>query len=157
MTEQVTYGSKVYDDHGALVGYKPDESDEGFIYKDEKAFLNYPDEICYIADSDCWGVEMLSVEGAKKYGETRNTILERIRQAYAEEYMLTEEQIAYYAEDIFYLAEWAHIETYLYDATIWEAIECDDERGNGHFTEFQKEAIAHNMTPLEWKKFNTKK
>lgn len=156
MIKQVTYGSRVYDDKGVFVGYKPGESDEGLIYKDECAFEIYPDKICYIPEYAFEG-EIMSLEDAKMHGYTAEDIRRAVREKYAEEYMLTEEQIEYYAEDIFYLAEWAHIETYLQDAPIWDAIECDDERGNGHFTEFQKEAIAHDMTPLEWKKFNTKK
>lgn len=156
MTEEVSYGRKVYDDKGVLLGYEAGKTDEGFIYKDEKAFLNCPDEICYIPEYAFEG-EIMPPEDAKKFGYTAADIRRMVREQYGEEYMLTEEQIAFYAEDIFYLAEWAHIETYLQDAPIWDAIECDDERGNGHFTDFQKEAIAHNMTPLEWKKFNIKK
>lgn len=151
MREEVSYGRKVYDDNGVLLGYEAGRTDEGMIFKDEDAFLNHPDKICYIPEvafDDKW---FIPVAAAKDEGETRDTIIKQVKDTFAEDYLLTEKQVEFYAEDVFYFAEWACICTYLAENfDLWDAIAWDDERGNGLFSQFQKEAIKNQMTPKEW-------
>lgn len=150
-------GYKVYNDNGVLIGFQGQNYGEGFIYKDYDAFENHPDETCYLPEGafdEMVGVygDFLTVEEAKKYpGETRNTIKEQIREWWAEDYMMTDEQIDYFAKDVFNLADWAHTSTYLTENfAIDDCIEYDDIRDGGVFTKFQYEAICNGMTPKEY-------
>lgn len=146
---ETTVGQKIYENTN-LIGFQASANDEGFIFKDKKAFNDDPDAICYIPEC-AWDYGdnrgMLSVELAKKHGETRNTIRQQVKDAWGEDYMLTDEQIDYLAEDVFYLADWACIATYLA-----ENFEIDDiiEFNSGVFTQFQKDAVANEMTPKEY-------
>ena len=108
-------GFKVYDDNNNLVGYEPDNCGEGCVYKDEDAFLNHPDEICYISEHAFDDVEgdYMAVEEAKVEGETHKTIAQQVRDELGDDYTLTDEQVEYIAKDVFELAEWACINTYL--------------------------------------------
>lgn len=146
-------GFKVYDDNGNLVGYESDNCGEGFVYKNEDAFLNHPDEICYIAEhgfDDIEG-EYMTVEEAKTEGETHKTIVEQCIDIWGEDYMLTDEQAEYFARDVFGLAEWACIQTYLVENfTIEDCIDFDGIKGTGIFTQFQIEAVMNGMTPKEY-------
>jgi len=140
-------GFKVYDDDDNLIGYEGNHCGEGFIYKNEDAFKNNPDEICYINEySFRDNTGFVSVEDAEKEGETHKTIVEQVMDAWGEEYMLTDEQAEYFAEDVFGLAEWACITTYLAENfCIDDCIEF-----GGIFTRFQKEAVKNGMTPAEY-------
>lgn len=146
---ETTVGQKIYENTN-LIGFQAAASDEGFIFKDKKAFNDNPDEICYIPEC-AWDYGdnrgMLSVELAKKHGETRNTIRQQVKDAWGEDYMLTDEQIDYLAEDVFQLADWACIDTYLA-----ENFEIEDviEFNSGVFTQFQKDAVTNEMTPKEY-------
>lgn len=146
---ETTVGQKIYENTN-LIGFQAVASDEGFIFKDEKAFNDNPDEICYIPECAWDDVEdehgIMPVELAKTLGETRNTIRQQIKDAWGEDYMLTDEQIDYLAEDVFHLADWACIDTYLA-----ENFEIEDIiEFNNVFTQFQKDAIANEMTPKEY-------
>ena len=146
-------GFKVYDDNNNLIGYEPDSCGEGFVYKDEDAFLNHPDEICYIAEHAFDDIEgdYMTVEEAKTEGETHKTIVEQCRDAWGEEYMLTDEQLEYFAKDVFGIAEWACIDTYLTENyELDDSIEFDCIKGTGIFTKFQYEAVMNGMTPKEY-------
>lgn len=146
---ETTVGQKIYENTN-LIGFQAAASDEGFIFKDKKAFNDNPDEICYIPEC-AWDYGdnrgMLSVELAKEHGETRNTIRQQVKDAWGEDYMLTDEQIDYLTEDVFYLADWACIATYLA-----ENFEIEDviEFNSGVFTQFQKDAVTNEMTPKEY-------
>lgn len=146
---ETTVGQKIYENTN-LIGFQAAASDEGFIFKDKKAFNDNPDEICYIPEC-AWDYGdnrgMLSVELAKEHGETRNTIRQQVKDAWGEDYMLTDEQIDYLAEDVFQLADWACIDTYLA-----ENFEIEDviEFNSGVFTQFQKDAVTNEMTPKEY-------
>lgn len=148
---ETTVGQKIYENTN-LIGFQAAASDEGFIFKDKKAFNDNPDEICYIPEC-AWDYGdnrgMLSVELAKKHGETRNTIRQQVKDAWGEDYMLTDEQIDYLAEDVFQLADWACIDTYLA-----ENFEIDDliyySKPGKIFSKFQIEAIENGMTPKEY-------
>lgn len=146
-------GFKVYDDNNNLIGYEPDSCGEGFVYKDEDAFLNHPDEICYIAEHAFDDIEgdYMTVEEAKTEGETHKTIVEQCMDMWGEDYMLTDEQAEYFARDVFGLAEWACIQTYLTENfTIEDCIDFDGIKGTGIFTQFQIEAVTNGMTPKEY-------
>ena len=146
-------GFKVYDDNNNLVGYEPDYCGEGCVYKDEDAFLNHPDEICYIAEHAFDDIEgdYMTVEEAKAEGETHKTIVEQCMDAWGEDYMLTDEQAEYFATDVFGLAEWACIATYLTENfSIEDCIDFDGIKGTGIFTQFQIEAVMNGMTPKEY-------
>jgi hypothetical protein len=146
-------GFKVYDDNDNLIGYEPDYYGggcDGYVYKDEDAFLNHPDEICYIAEHAFDDIEgdYITVDEAKTVGETHKTIVEQCMDMWGEDYMLTDEQAEYFAKDVFGLAEWACIQTYLTENfTIEDCIDFDD---TGIFTQFQIEAITNDMTPKEY-------
>lgn len=147
---ETTVGQKIYENTN-LIGFQASASGEGFIFKDEDAFKNNPDEICYIPEHAWDDVEdergIMSVELAKALGETRNTIRQQVKDAWGEDYMLTDEQIDYLAEDVFHLADWACIATYLAENfEIEDVIEFDSDV----FTQFQKDAIANEMTPKEY-------
>ena len=146
-------GFKVYDDNGKLIGYECDSCGEGFVYKNEDAFLNHPDEICYIAEHAFDDIEgdYMTVEEAKTEGETHKTIVEQCMDMWGEDYMLTDEQAEYFARDVFGLAEWACIATYLTENfTIEDCIDFDGIKGTGIFTQFQIEAVMNGMTPKEY-------
>ena len=146
-------GFKVYDDNGNLIGYECDSCGEGFVYKNEEAFRDHPDEICYIAEhafDDIEG-EYMTVEEAKTEGETHKTIVEQCMDMWGEDYMLTDKQAEYFATDVFGLAEWACIATYLAENfAIEDCIDFDDIKGTGIFTQFQIEAVTNGMTPKEY-------
>ena len=154
MTEQVSYGARVYAGNGVLLGYKAEHSDEGRIFKDEDAFLNYPDKICYIPEvafGDSW---FMPAEVAKDEGETRKSIIEQVEKSFKKDFLLTKKQTDFLAEDIFYYAEWACICTYLTDFDLCDCIEGDEE---GLYSDLQKEAVRHDMTPREWRERLNKK
>ena len=152
---ETTVGQKIYENTN-LIGFQASASNEGFIFKDEDAFKNNPDEICYIPEHAWDDVEdehgIMSPELAKKLGETRNTIRQQIKDAWGEDYMLTDEQIDYFAWDVFRIAEWACISTYLTENYVIEesiGFYCDDYEED-IFTKFQREAIINGMTPKEY-------
>lgn len=156
-------GFKVYDDNGNLIGYEGDYNGEGFVYKDEDAFLNHPDELCYIPEhafpendeeedfETTPEYTYVPVEKALEIGETHKTIVEQCVDAWGEDYMLTDEQVEYFAKDVFGLAEWACIATYLTENfSIEDCIDFEDIKGTGIFTKFQVEAVMNGMTPKEY-------
>lgn len=156
-------GFKVYDDNGNLIGYEGDYNGEGFVYKDEDAFLNHPDELCYIPEyafpendeeedfETTPEYTYVPVEKALEIGETHKTIVEQCMDMWGEDYMLTDEQAEYFAKDVFGLAEWACIQTYLTENfAIEDCIDFDDFKGTGIFTKFQVEAVMNEMTPKEY-------
>lgn len=156
-------GYKVYDDNGNLVGYEGDYNGEGFVYKDEDAFLNHPDELCYIPEhafpendeeedfETTPEYTYVPVEKALEIGETHKTIVEQCVDAWGDDYMLTDEQAEYFAKDVFGIAEWACIDTYLTENyELDDSIEFDGIKGTGIFTKFQYEAVMNGMTPKEY-------
>lgn len=152
---ETTVGQKIYENTN-LIGFQASASGEGFIFKDEDAFKNNSDEICYIPEHAWDDVEdehgIMSVELAKALGETRNTIRQQVKDAWGEDYMLTDEQIDYLTEDVFHLADWACISTYLTENYVIEesiGFYCDDYEED-IFTKFQREAIINGMTPKEY-------
>lgn len=149
---EVTCGFKVYDDSGNLLRYQGDWGGEGYIYKDDDAFENHPDEVCYISErSFPDGQDFATVDEALRCGETRNTIRGEVRDAYGDDYLLTEEQVEYFAKDVYYLADWACISTYLTENfELDDLIEYDHDHNEGMFTQVQYEAVMNDMYPKEY-------
>ena len=155
-------GYKVYDDNDNLIGYDGNYNGEGFIYKDEDAFLGHPDEICYIPESvfpEAEGEEaydhefgMVPVDIALKHGETRKTIAEQIADGYREDYMLTDEQIDRCTKSVFQNLEWSCVATNITES-FWIEDLIDFSYGMASetvFTQFQYDAVMNGMTPKEY-------
>ena len=163
-------------DYGSLTMHKGhiyevgnEMSDEGLIFKDYEAF-HTGKGICYVSEYGFQEIEEGIAELDEKYedkeseeyliarekvilevAETRATIIKQVRLEFAEDYMLTEAQIEDFAEDVFGLAEWAYISTYLAENFDMEdSIEYDEITGRGVFTDFQHEAIREGYTPKEY-------
>ena len=155
---------KIYDFEGGQTG-------EGFVYKDSYAFESGVG-ICYISeygleelhekltdlqaryensnmtDEEYWAERRDILENC---GETRQSIIDQVREAFGDDYLMTDEQVGYFAEDVFGLAEWAGIATYLAENfEIDDCIEFDHIKGGGMFTNFQYEAVMNGQTPKEY-------
>ena len=169
------YGCLVKE-NGEVCNYEGGHTDEGFVYKDYEAFKSGTG-ICYISE---YGLEDLDekltdlearyensgmtdeeyrnerAEILEHCGETRQSIIDQVRDAFGDNYMLTDEQIEYFADDVFGLANWAYIATYLSESfDLDDFIEFDhgyNPIGQRLFNEFQYEAVMNNMYPAEYKK-----
>lgn len=153
-------------------------TDEGEVYKDYEAFES-GNGICYVSEYGLQEIEENLAEleaiyentepGQEGYltdeeyekqreeiilsiAETRQTIIDQVKEAFGDDYLMTDEQVAYYAGDVFELADWAYICTYLAENfDIEDSILYDETVGGGIFTDFQHDAIAEGMTPKEYK------
>ena len=164
--------------NGRIFDIDGEMSDNGTIFKDAEAFRtgNGP---CYVSEYGLFDIEDALAElqatyentkpGQEGYmtdeeyekareeailsvAETRQTIIDQVKEAFGEDYMLTDAQVEYFAEDAFGLADWAYISTYLAENyNIDDSIEYDEITGGGFFTDFQHDAIAEGMTPKEYK------
>ena len=162
------YGYMLKDKTGVTY-YHGGSTDNGVVYKDYEAFKSGVG-ICYISE---YGLEDLEDKlkelnqrkqwlTAEDYlaerkkileecGETRQSIIDQVREAFGDDYMLTDEQVAYFAEDVFGLADWACIATYLAENfNLDDCIQYDYEHGGTMFTYFQYEAVMNDMTPKEF-------
>lgn len=178
-TLEKDYGTLIVD-NGHIFDIDGDMSDNGFIYKDYEAFRSGWG-ICYIGE---FGLEAMHEELAnlealyenqkpedagymtddeyeerrdeiiRSHGETRQTIIEQVRQAFGNDYMLTDEQVEYFASDIFQLADWACVATYLAENfNLDDLIQFDHDyipEGRRLFNQFQYEAVMHDMFPKEY-------
>ena len=159
---------------GEIYGYEGGQTDNGFVYKDYNAFKTGVG-ICYISE---YGLEDLEdklseldqrkrfltgeeylaerAEILERCGETRQSIIDQVREAFGDDYMLTDEQVEYFASDVFQLADWACIATYLAENfDLDDLIEFDHDynpEGRRLFNDFQYEAVMHDMYPSEYKK-----
>lgn len=155
-------GDRIFDYEGSSTG-------QGFVYKDSEAMMtgkgvayiseyaleelheNLADLEARYANSDMTDEEYWSDRERilAVPGETRQSIIDQIREAYEEDYMLTDRQVEFLAESIFWEADWAYISTYITD-DFWieDAIEADG--GDTIFTYHQYEAILNGQTPKEF-------
>lgn len=156
-------------DKTGVTYYHGGSTDNGVVYKDYEAFKS-GEGICYISE---FGLEELEdkleqLETRRQFlsgeeyeeeraiilancGETRQSIIEQVREAFGDDYMMTDEQVAYFAEDAFGLADWASICTYLAENfNIDDCIVYDHEHNDGMFSKFQYEAVMNDMTPKEY-------
>ena len=167
------YGYMLKDKTGVTY-YHGGSTDNGVVYKDYEAFKTGVG-ICYISE---YGLEDLEeklgeLDQRKQFlsgeeylaeraeilehcGETRQSIIEQVRDAFGNDYMLTDEQVEYFASDVFQLADWACIATYLAENfDLDDLIEFDhnyNPEGRRLFNDFQYEAVMHDTYPFEYKK-----
>lgn len=142
------YGYKVYDDNGNLIGFEGGNTSEGVAFKDYDAYENSDNEICYISEhgfDDCEGW-FIPLATAREEGATKASIKAEVRDAF-EGYLLTDEQVEVIADDVFELAEWAYISTYISKNEDIENIILED--CEGFFTERQKKAVEQGLYPCE--------
>jgi hypothetical protein len=165
---QKDYGYLVMDE-GHIFDIEGEMSDNGFIFKDSGAFES-GEGICYVGEFGLDDIKEALAEleeahnnseitSEKLYrlereriilagGETRQTIIDQVMDAFGEDYMLTYEQVLYFAEDVFQLADWACVATYL--AESYDLEDCIDYDDNGIFNQLQHEAVEAGMTPREY-------
>ena len=154
--------------NGRIFDVDGNNTGEGFVFKDSEAFKTGVG-ICYVSEFGLQEIheELADLQAQYENGEmsdeeyekarehvilniaeTRQTIIDLVRDAFAEDYLLNEEQIVYFAQDVFDLAEWAYVSTYLDSGVdMDECIEYDDGE---IFTDFQREAVENGMTPHEY-------
>ena len=163
-------------ENGEVYNYEGGHTDNGFVYKDYNAFKSGLG-ICYISeyeledldekladlevchensgmtDDEYWDERAEILEHC---GETRQSIIDQVRDAFGDDYMLTDEQVEYFAGDVFELADWAYISTYLAENfDLDDLIEFDhnyNPEGRRLFNDFQYEAVMHDTYPSEYKK-----
>lgn len=148
-------GYKVYNDANRFLGYMPSFSGEGKIYKDNDAFEQFHDAICYIPEH---GFDDFAEQGyiPEKFvrsesagGETRNTIREKIHWRYSLGYNITDQQADYLAQQVFGMAEWAYVSSMIEENELIEdAIALDTE--HKVFTADQYDALGNGMSPRDW-------
>ena len=165
------YGYLVID-NGHIFDIEGDMSDNGTIFKDYKAFES-GEGICYVSEYGLEDIQEQLTDLQARYengemsdeeyrlereriilevGETRQTIIDLVRADFAEDYLLTDAQIEYFAEDVFELADWACIATYLAENfELDDCIEYDGIRDGGMFSLLQYYAVMEGMTPKEYK------
>lgn len=167
------YGYMLKDRTGVTY-YHGGSTDNGVVYKDYEAFKTGVG-ICYISE---YGLEDLEdkleeLDQRKRFltgdeyrderaeilehcGETRQSIIDQVRDAFGDDYMLTDEQVEYFAGDAFELADWAYISTYLCENfDLDDLIEFDhnyNPEGRRLFNEFQYEAVMAGKYPSEYGK-----
>lgn len=163
-------------ENGEVYDYEGGHTDEGIVYKDYEAFKTGIG-VCYISeyelqelqeeladlqaqyengnmDEDAYWEERRYI--LSKHGETRKSIIDQVQYAFGKQYLLTDEQVEYFASDVFQLADWAYISTYLCENfDLDDLIEFDHDHnpeGRRLFNEFQYEAVMHDTYPSEYKK-----
>lgn len=156
---------------GKIYDYEGGQTDQGIVYKDMEAFRTGVG-ICYISEygleelhekltdlearyenSNMTDMEYLAERRdiLENCGETRQSIIDQVREAFGDDYLMTDEQVEYFAEAVFNLADWAYIATYLTENfDIDDCIEYDYNKGGGMFTYHQYEAVMNDMTPKEF-------
>jgi hypothetical protein len=162
-------------ENGRIVNYEGGNTDNGVVFKDYNAFKTGKG-ICYIAEYSLEDLEdkLEELEERKQWltakdyeaerkkiieecGETRQSIIDQVREAFGDDYLMTDEQVEYFAEDVFNLADWACIATYLAENfEIDDCIEYDHIKGNGMFNELQYKAVEAGLTPKEYQRATSK-
>lgn len=163
-------------ENGEVYNYDGGHTDNGFVYKDYEAFKSGVG-ICYISEYELEDLDEKLADLEARYensgmtdeeywderaeilehcGETRQSIIDQVRDAFGDDYMLTDEQVEYFAVDVFGLADWACIATYLAENfDLDDLIEFDhgyNPEGRRLFNDFQYEAVMNDMYPSEYKK-----
>ena len=152
----------IYDIEGVYTG-------QGFAYKDMEAFES-GEGICYVGEfgledikealadlEEAHNISEITSERLYRLereriilagGETRQTIVDQVREAFGDDYLMTNEQVLYFAEDVLLFADWACIATYL--AESFDLEDCIDYDDKGIFNQLQHEAVKAGMTPKEY-------
>lgn len=165
-------------ENGKIVDYEGGNTDSGVVFKDYEAFKSGKG-ICYISEYGLVDLhqnlsrlefrhDSITDENDEDFlpdkeyeedmanilaecGETRQSIIDQVREAFGDDYLLTDEQVEYFAEDVFELADWAYIATYLAENfNLDDCIEFDHIKGTGMFTDKQYEAVMAGMYPREY-------
>lgn len=166
---QKDYGYLVFD-NGHIFDIEGVSTGEGFIYKDSGAF-DSGEGVCYVGEYGLQDINEQLTDLQAQYengemtdeeyrlqreniilygGETRQTIIDQVKDAFGDDYLLTDEQVEYFARDVFELAEWACIATYLAENfQLDDCIEFDDLKGGLVFNELQRKAVSLGMYPKE--------
>lgn len=171
---------KIEKDYGAVIlsggkiyGYEGGHTDNGFVFKDYEAFKS-GQGICYISEHELEALDDDLADLEARYensemtreeyweersdilancGETRKTIIDQVREAFGYDYLLTEEQVEWFAWDVFGLADWACIGTYLAENfDIEDSIEFDHDKGTGLYTQLQYDAVMAGKYPRDYEK-----
>ena len=163
-------------ENGEIYDYEGGHTDEGIVYKDYNAFKSGVG-VCYISEHELQDLqeELADLQAQyensnmdedvyreerryilSQHGETRKSIIDQVRYAFGKQYLLTDKQVEYFASDVFGLADWACIATYLAENfDLDDLIEFDhnyNPEGRRLFSEFQYEAVMNDMYPSEYKK-----
>lgn len=163
-------------ENGEIYNYEGGHTDNGFVYKDYEAFKSGVG-ICYISEYELEDLDEELADLQSQYensnmdeevyweerryilsqhGETRKSIIDQVREAFGKQYLLTDAQVEYFANDVFGLADWACIATYLAENfDLDDLIEFDhnyNPEGRRLFSDFQYEAVMHDTYPSEYKK-----
>lgn len=160
---------------GRLFDIEAGRSDEGWIFKDYDAF-NTGYGVCYVPEFafEDMNEELVNLEALyenqkpgdegymtdeeyeerreeiiRSHGETRQTIIDQVRDAYAEDYMLTDKQIEHIAAGVLNEADWACIASYL-TGDFWLDDDIIYDEGRDIYTKFQYEAVMDGKTPKEY-------
>jgi len=105
-----------------------DNSEQGFIFKDENAFHNDREAICYIAEAGFNGKDFLTQEEANAEIETagastHNSIFNEVKEYLIDEFgkhKITDEFVEYCCECIFQMCDWQCFTTALYELDLEE-------------------------------------
>ena len=162
-------------DKGHIFDIFGGRTDNGVVFKDADAFES-GNGLCYVSEYALEDIEQQlyllkdryenATEGLEglteneyrierekiilKSGETRQTIIDQVNDAWKDDYLLTDKQAEYFAEDVFGLADWAYICTYLVENfELDDIIEEDAEKGGGIFNETQHSAVKQGLLPRE--------
>jgi hypothetical protein len=160
---------------GGLWDVEASSTGEGWVFKDYEAFERGTG-VCYIGEYDMQDMteELTALEARYEnskagedgyltdeeyeaereriiydHAETRQTIIDQVREMYAEDYMLTDKQIEHIAAGVFNEADWACIATYL-TGDFWLDDDIIADEGNDIYTYHQYEAVMNDMTPKEY-------
>lgn len=117
--------------------YYGDYNGEGYIFKDEDAFRNRKDEICYIAEAGFCDNDPLSEDEAKaeieKGGaETYNSMFEFAKSALQDEFgaeRITDEFVANCIEYMFLELQWTCFSTFMEEIDFAEDLEHFENTG----------------------------
>ena len=148
-------GYKVYNSEGDFIGYAPDNYGQGKVYKDDNAFMT-GEGICYIAEhafDNCREIDGRPIRYFDtKEGVTRADIFKAVKGSWAEDYMLTDEQVEYVAKVFYAFLDWQCIATLLYEAEFINDVILGNFQAPKFegFTTHQREAVEGNLTPLEY-------
>lgn len=150
-------GYKVYNTDGDFIGYAPGNygQGQGKVYKNDEAFTT-GEGICYIPEGsfcNCREIEGRPVRFFDtKEGVTRAEIFKAVRNAWAKDYMLTDEQVEYVVKVFYSILGWQSVATLISESGFIDKIILGNFQAPKFegFTTHQREAVEDGLTPLEY-------